>query len=121
MPAFSSSSTAAGPGAHRSVLSSARWIASPRSAISSPTPLAASEILTCASAAEYWALMTSFLVRKVSILVRSFFSFSMSCSCCVSSSLTCVSSDCSSVWATVLRSSAARARSSRPCETACRA
>ena len=61
--------------------------------------------------------MTSFLVRKVSILVRSFFSFSISCSCCFSSCSTWVSSDWSSVWATVLRSSAARARSSRPWET----
>jgi len=42
------------------------------SAICSPTPVAASEIRTWASAAEYCALMTSFLVRKASIFVRSF-------------------------------------------------
>ena len=69
-----------------SVFSSARCIARPRSAISSPTPDAASEIITCASAAEYCALMTSFLVRKASIFARSCFSFSISCSCCCSSS-----------------------------------
>ena len=40
----------------------------PTSAISSPTPDAASEIFTEASAAEYCALMTSFLVRNWSIL-----------------------------------------------------
>ena len=45
----------------------ARCIARPTSAISSPTPVAASEIRTWASAAEYCALMTSFLVRKASI------------------------------------------------------
>ena len=81
VPAASSSSTADARARICSVLSSARWIASPRSAISSPTPLAASEIFTCASAAEYCALMTSFLVRKDSILARSFFSFSVSASC----------------------------------------
>ena len=51
-----------------SVLSTARCIAMPTSAISSPTPDAASEIFTEASAAEYCALMTSFLVRNWSIL-----------------------------------------------------
>ena len=66
-PAASSSSTADARARMFSVLSSARCIASPRSAISSPTPFAASEIRTCASAAEYWALMTSFLVRNCSI------------------------------------------------------
>ena len=40
--------------------------------------------------------MTSFLVRKASILARSFFSFSVSASCWCSSSLTWVSSDWSS-------------------------
>jgi hypothetical protein len=83
--------------------------------------VAASEIWTCASAAEYCALTTSFLVRKASILRRSFFSFSVSCSCCFSSSAICVSSDCISVWMSVLRSTAMRARSSRPCDIAWRA
>ena len=50
--------------------------------------------------------MTSFLVRKASILARSFCSESVSFCCWASSSVTCVSSDCSSVWATFLRSSA---------------
>ena len=104
-----------------SVFSSARWIASPRSAICSPTPFAASEIRTWASAAESCALMTSFLVRKVSILACIFFSLSVSCSCCFSSSTTCWSSVCSSFWASVFRSSAVRARSSRPPASACRA
>src|SRR5215207_3354736 len=121
VPAASSSSTAEARAFICSVLSSARWIARPRSAICSPTPFAASEIFTCASAAEYCALMTSFFVRKVSIFTRSFFSLSVSCCCWRSSSCTCESSDWSSVWATVLRSSAARARSSRPCERAWRA
>ena len=89
-------------------------MASPTSAISSPTPLAASEIFTEASAAEYCALMTSFLVRNCSILERSFCSFSISDACWDSSSATCWSSDCSSPCANCLRSSAVRARSSRP-------
>src|SRR5918999_4840343 len=104
VPAASSSSTADARARIVSVLSSARCIASPRSAISSPTPLAASPIRTCASAAEYCALMTSFLVRKASIFWRSFCSFSVSCSCWRSSSVTCWSSDCSSVCTAVLRS-----------------
>ena len=65
--------------------------------------------------------MTSFLVRKASIFVRSFCSFSVSFSCWAWSSVIWVSSDCSSVCASVLRSSAIRARSSRPCESAWRA
>ena len=60
--------------------------------------------------------MTSFLVRKASIFVRSFCSDSVSFSCWASSSATCWSSDCSSVWATFLRSSATRARSSLPAD-----
>src|SRR3954451_19615403 len=101
--------------------STARCMARPTSAISSPTPVAASEILTEASAAEYWALMTSFLVRNWSIFVRSDCSFSISPCCWDSSSATCWSSDCSSPWANCLRSSAVRARSSRPWERAWRA
>ena len=58
----------------------------PTSAISSPTPDAASEIFTEASAAEYCALMTSFLVRNWSILERSFASLSTSFCCWASSS-----------------------------------
>ena len=50
----------------------------PTSAISSPTPVAASEIRTCASAAEYCALMTSFFDRNASILVCSFCSLAIS-------------------------------------------
>ena len=88
VPAFSSSSTADARARIVSVLSSARWIARPRSAISSPTPLAASEIRTWASAAEYCALMTSFLVRNCSIFWRSFCSLAVSASCWASSSLT---------------------------------
>ena len=76
-----------------SVLSSARCIASPTSAISSPTPVAASEILTWASAAEYCALTTSFLERNCSILVRSFCSDSVICVCWPWSSVICESRD----------------------------
>ncbi len=101
-----------------SVLSIARCIARPTSAISSPTPVAASEILTCASAAEYCALMTSFLERNCSIFARSFCSDAVICSCCSSSWAICVSSDWSSVWITFLRSSAVRARSSCPAASA---
>ena len=54
-----------------SVLSSARWIASPTSAISSDRPVWASPIRTVASAAVYCALMTSLRVRKVSTLAFS--------------------------------------------------
>ena len=46
-----------------------------------PIPVAASPILTCASAAEYWALITSFCERKASILASSW--------CCESTSLSC--------------------------------
>ena len=69
--AASSSPTASARAFMFSVLSRARCMASPTSAISSPTPVAASEIRTCASAAEYWALITSFFERNCSILVRS--------------------------------------------------
>src|ERR1700677_320937 len=121
VPAASSSDTASARARMFSVLSTARCIARPTSAICSPTPVAASEIRTWASAAEYWALMTSFLVRHASILPRSFCSESVSFCCWSSSSVTCVSSPCSSVWATFLRSSAVRARSSWPAATAWRA
>src|SRR4051794_12019349 len=63
-PEASSSSMALARARMFSVLSTARCIAIPTSAISSPTPDAASEIRTEASAAEYCALMTSFLVRN---------------------------------------------------------
>ena len=77
----------------------------PTSAISSPTPWAASGIWTWASAAEYWALMTSFFVRRPRpgalllvlgqlVLLRL--------------ELLDLVEDCSSPWITVLRSSAAR-------------
>ena len=115
VPAASSSETASARARICSVLSVARCMARPTSAISSPTPVAASEIRTWASAAEYCALMTSFLVRKASIFVRSFCSDSVSFCCWASSSVTCWSRDCSSVCATFLRSSATRASSSLPC------
>src|SRR3954469_14916234 len=120
-PAASSSSIAFARARMPSVLSTARCIARPTSAISSPTPVAASEIRTDASTAEYCALMTSFLVRNCSSLPRSFCSLSMSCCCWPSSSVTCWSRDCSSVWANCLRSSAVRARSSLPAASAWRA
>jgi hypothetical protein len=44
-------------------------------------PVAASPILTCASAAEYWALMTSFSLRNDSMRVESVRSFSTSFCC----------------------------------------
>ena len=121
VPAASSSCTASARAFMFSVLSSARCIARPTSAISSPTPVAASEILTCASAAEYCALMTSLRERNCSIFARSFCSEAVICSCCCSSWATCESSDWSSVWATFLRSSAVRARSSLPAASAWRA
>ena len=77
-PEASSSSIALARARMFSVLSTARCIAMPTSAISSPTPDAASEIFTEASAAEYCALMTSFLVRNWSIFDRSFASLSTS-------------------------------------------
>ena len=58
--------------------------------------------------------MTSFLVRKASILARSFCSESVSFCCWASSSATWVSSVCSSFWSACLRSSAVRASSSLP-------
>src|SRR5206468_515238 len=89
VPAASSSPTAPARAFMFSVLSTARCIASPTSAICSPTPVAASEIRTCASAALYWALMTSFLVRKASTFERSCCSESISFCCCDSSSVIC--------------------------------
>src|SRR3954454_24042061 len=80
-PEASSSSIAPARARMFSVLSCARCIASPTSAISSPTPVAASEIFTEASAAEYCALMTSFFVRNWSIFVRSCCSFWISVCC----------------------------------------
>ena len=73
------------------------------------------------SAAEYCALMTSFLVRKASTFACSFCSESISFCCWSSSCATCWSSDCISPSARCLRSSAARARSSRPAGIAWRA
>src|SRR5205085_7454852 len=111
-PAASSSCTASALARMPSTLSWARCIASPRSAICSPTPFAASEIRTWASDAEYCALMTSFLVRKVSIFACIFFSLSVSCSCWRLSSVTCWSSVCCSFWASVFCLSAVRVCSS---------
>src|ERR671931_601766 len=104
-----------------SVLSLARWIARPVSAICSPIPVAASPIRTCASAAEYWALMTSFCERKASIFACSCFSLATSFSCCCSSPFTCWSRPTSCCCTADFRSSACRARSSRPAPSACRA
>src|SRR5919197_4756828 len=104
-----------------SVLSLARWIASPVSAICSPIPVAASPIRTDASAAEYCALITSFCERKASIFAWSCFSLATSFSCCCSSCCTCWSSPWSCCWTADFRSRAWRARSSRPAERACRA
>ncbi len=59
------------------------------SAISSPIPVAASPIFTCASAAEYWALIVSFCVRKASTLAESAFSLASSFACCSSSCFAC--------------------------------
>ncbi len=72
VPAASSSWTALARAFMFSVLSTAPLHREATSAIESPTPVAASEIRTWASAAEYWALMTSFLLRNCSILVRRF-------------------------------------------------
>src|SRR6476661_1878619 len=75
-PAFSSSSTAPARARMFSTLSSARCIASPRSAISSPPPVAASEIRTCASEAEYCALMSSFFVCTKKEVIKAQYSAS---------------------------------------------
>src|SRR5919201_754002 len=104
-----------------SVLSFARWMARPVSAICSPMPVAASPIRTCASAAEYCALIVSFCVRKASTLAESAFSLATSFSCCCSSCCACWSRPCSCCCRPDLRSSACRARSSRPWATAWRA
>ena len=85
VPASISSSTADARACICSVLSFARWIASPVSAIWSPIPVAASPIRTCASAAEYCALITSFCERNASIFACSCFSEATSFSCCCSS------------------------------------
>ena len=66
-----SSSTADARALSASVLSWARAIAAPTSDISSTSPVVASPIRTCASAAEYWALTTSFCVRKASTFADS--------------------------------------------------
>jgi len=51
------------------------------SSISRPIPVAASPIRTCASAAEYWALITSFCERNCSIFADSACSFATSFCC----------------------------------------
>src|SRR5581483_1046493 len=116
-----SSSTAFARACICSVLSFARWIASPTSAISSPIPVAASLIRTCASAAEYCALMTSFCVRKDSTFACSVRSPSISFCCCASSCCPCCMIPSSWPWTAALRDSASRARSSRPALSASRA
>src|SRR5262245_59765616 len=120
-PVATSSSTAAARACICAVLSFARWIASPVSAICSPSPVAASPIRTWASAAEYCALMTSFSVRKDSIFAWSCFWLSTSFSCCASSCWIWTSRPWSCCCTPDLRSSACRARSSRPAASACRA
>jgi hypothetical protein len=80
-PEVTSSSTAAARACICSVFSLARWIARPVSAICSPIPVEASLIRTEASAAEYWALITSFSERNASIFVCSAFSLAISFSC----------------------------------------
>ena len=121
VPAAVSSSIADARACICSVLSRARSIASPVSAICSPMPVAASPIRTCASAAEYCALMTSFSERKASIFAWSCFSDWIRRSCCSSSPAICPSRPRSCAWTPDLRSSACRARSSRPAATASRA
>ncbi len=80
-PAVVSSSIAFARACICSVLSFARCTARPTSAMFSPSPVAASPIRTCASAAEYWALITSFCVRNDSTLVWSVRSPSISFAC----------------------------------------
>ena len=104
-----------------SVLSFARWIARPVLSISRPIPVAASPIRTCASAAEYCALMTSFCDRNCSILADSCFSLATSFSCWSWRPFTWVSRSWSCCWIPDFRSSACRARSSRPAARAWRA
>ena len=120
-PDSSSSSMAPARARMVSVLFSARSMARPTSAMSSETPVTASEILVCASAAVYWALMVSLRVRKASTLAVSRCSASTSLSCSIWSWAFCSSRDWSWSWAAFLRSSATRARSSRPCASAWRA
>ena len=76
-------------------------------------PVAASPIFTWASAAEYWALITSFCVRNDSTLAASVFSPSTSFVCCASSCWPCSMIPSSCAWIAALRVSASRARSSR--------
>src|SRR6266508_2439300 len=106
VPEATSSSTADARACICSVLSFARWMASPVSAICSPIPLAASPICTCASAAEYCALITSFWLRKASTLAESCFSLATSLSCWASRSFDWRSRSWSCCCTTVFRSSA---------------
>ena len=84
-PVSTSSFTAAARACICSVLSWARWRASPTSDISSPRPVVASPIRTCASAAEYCAFTTSFWVRNDSTFADSRRSWSIRFCCCCSS------------------------------------
>src|SRR3954468_17726586 len=120
-PEAVSSSIADARACSSSVLSLARWIAMPVSSMPRPMPVAASPILTCASAAEYCALITSFCERNDSMRVSSCCCEAISFSCWSASCCTCVSSPWSCCCAAALRSSAWRARSSRFAATACRA
>jgi hypothetical protein len=70
-PVEVSSSIAEARACISSVLSLARWMARPVSCMCWPIPVAASPTFTCASAAEYCALRTSFCDRNDSIRVSS--------------------------------------------------
>ena len=85
----------------------------------SPIPVAASPIFTCASAAEYCALITSFCVRNASIFACSVCSPSTSFCCWASSCWPCCMIASSCACTAALRVSASRARSSRFACSAC--
>ncbi|CAD7767323.1 MAG: hypothetical protein DNFNHJIP_00731 [Candidatus Argoarchaeum ethanivorans] len=93
-------------------------MASPTSVISSPMPLTDSVILTCASAAEYCALIVSFLLRKASTLAESLFSVATSFSCSCSIPTICWVSCSNCACSCALSVSAVRARSSLPASRA---
>ena len=118
-PASTSSSMAPALARIWSVLFSARCTAKETSPISSEMPPRAAPIRTWAWAAEYWALMISFLLRKASTLAWSRCSAAVSFSCSSSIPAICSSKPWSSMRAFCLRWRARRAKSSRPASRAC--
>ena len=119
IPSSASSSMAPDLALRASVFCSARSTARETSPISSEMPERAPPMRTCAWAALYWALMTSFLLRNASTFTWRRRSALVSFSCSSSMLAIWSSSPSSSNTAVCFRWRANLARSSRPAAIAC--